>query len=122
MEELTDCLKADPALAEKYQALLRVAGFGTGSHMAISLQAIAWQDANNAADPAASWVFPVLRVAAEGRKVIVHTVDTRPEKRGKPIAFVLRMNQQWLLLSERYQGAQARIFPPSPTFRYYRQS
>jgi hypothetical protein len=121
MQELTECLAADPALSEKYQALHRMGRALTGTHMEISLQAIVWKNSGEAAELTETRVFTVLRVIAEGRKVIVQTVDTSRENRGKPVAYVFRMNKQWLFASERYRGANAQFFPPSPTFRYYRQ-
>jgi len=121
MQEQTECLSQDPALAEKYQALLRIAGPGGDNHIVVTLQTIAFNDSANA--PAAkSSVYQVVKVTTEGRKVIVDSIDLSPARQGGRIGHVFRMNKQWLLVSERYYGAQARLFPRSPVFRYYRPS
>jgi hypothetical protein len=120
IEELRECLDADPALSEKYQAVDRMSHGLTGTRMEISPQAIVWKNSGEVGDSTETRLFTVLRVTAEGRKVIVQTVDTSRGNRGKPAAYVFRMNKRWLIASERYQGANARLFPPSPTFRYYR--
>jgi hypothetical protein len=127
IEERQKILAVDAALDDKYRAVARLAQSATGSQMEISLHAIVWKGSENAfapttGAPTASWVFQVVRVANTGRKVIVHAINARPEKRGKPVAFVLRMSKQWLLMSEQYSPAQANIFPRSPVFRYYRPS
>jgi hypothetical protein len=132
IEERQRLLAEDPVLDDKYRAIAALGQSGMGGRMEISLQAIVWKASEIASAPtaggpaasasAANWVFQVARVAANGKKVIVHATNLRPEKRGKPVAFVLRMSKQWLLMSEQYSAAQANIFPRSPVFRYYRSS
>jgi hypothetical protein len=122
MEERQEVLAADAALEDKYRAVTRLGQSAMGGQMEISLQAIVWKGSENSTSPAASWVFQVTRVAANGKKVIVHATNLRPEKRGKQVAFVLRMSKKWLIMSEHYSPAQANILPRSPVFRYYRPS
>jgi len=119
MTELTQCLAADPELAEKHQALLRI---GVESRMVVTQQTIAWNNAETASLPARTNTFQVVKVAMEGKKVIVDTIELNGARRGRRAGHVLRMNEQWLLVSEHYYGAQAQLFPPSPVFRYYRPS
>lgn len=111
IEAVRRCLDADPALAETYQARLRLA---PESRMTITRGMVTWRDAASSFGPAETIDFPVHRVSAEGRNVIVHTT-----RRGRPQAFVLRMNKEWLLVSERSGGADAGLMPRSPVFRYH---
>jgi hypothetical protein len=122
MNDRAEFLAMDSALEEKYRNVAGIAESQIGSQIEITLQSILWKGSDGSTRAPADWVFQITRAAAESRKVIVHSINLRPEKRGKPVAFVLRMNKQWLLMSEQYSGAQAGIFPRSPVFRYYRQS
>lgn len=127
IEERQRILATDAALDDKYRAVAGLAQSGMGGRMEISLQAIVWKGSESASSPTAgaptaNWEFQVARVAANGKKVIVHATNLRPEKRGRPVAFELRMSKQWLLMSEQYSPAQANFFPRSPVFRYYRPS
>lgn len=115
MEERAACVAADPELAARYTNLRRTGG---DSHLVVTLQSLTftwWR--GESAEPKTS-AYPVMRVAMEGRKAIVHTISA-PERGGRPIAYVLRRSQEWLLVSERYAGRAAQLFPRSPVFRYY---
>ncbi|HLY00971.1 MAG TPA: hypothetical protein VKR56_00590 [Candidatus Cybelea sp.] len=59
--------------------------------------------------------YPVLGVRKEARTTIVETTY-----RGSRMGLALRMTKEWLLVSERYYGRNAQLFPRSPVFRYYR--
>jgi hypothetical protein len=117
MTELTEYLASDPELAEKYRAR---AALGAESHLQITPQTITFNRSGIGAIPAKVSQFQVVRAVAEGKKVIAETIELTGARRGQRIGYVLRMNKQWLLMSEQYYGAQARIFPRSPVFRYYR--
>lgn len=116
VQERAQYLESDPELSDRYQSVLGLVRTG---HLVITLQALTWEYPESAALPAKISSYLVESIAKEGTKVIVHTIDTRPELRGRRMAFVLRMNGQWLLVSERYSGREAQYFPRSPVFRYY---
>lgn len=119
MEERAQCLAGDADLANRYQSVLHL---GRESRMVVTPQAITWNRSQSGALPAKTSLYTITKVATEGRKVIAHTVDTRPERRGHPIAYVFRMSKQWLLVSEQYYGREAMYFPRSPVHRYYAAS
>jgi hypothetical protein len=116
MEERAQCLAAEPELAKRYESVVR---FGRESHLVVTLQTIAWNYSQSGYLQAETTVCPVIKVTVEGRKAIVHTIDSRPERRGQPVGYVFRLNRQWLLVSEQYKGLRAQHFPRSPIFRYY---
>jgi hypothetical protein len=116
MEERAQCLAADPELAVRYQSVLHL---GRESRMLVTSQAITWNRSQSGAAPAKTSLYTITKITTEGRKVIAHTVDTRPERLGHPIAYVFRMSKQWLLVSEQYYGREAMFFPRSPVHRYY---
>jgi hypothetical protein len=123
IQDRTECLANEKALAEKYQALLRLAGLGNESHLEVTLQTITFNDAAPASSPAKSSmpsVYQVAGVTAEGKKVVVESIDQGVERHGRRIGYALRMNKNWLLVSERYYGTRAQLFPRSPVFRYSR--
>lgn len=117
MDERALCLAGDPELASRYQFVL---GLGRERSLVLTRKAITFTRAQSGTIQSKTTVLSVVRVTAEGRKVVVHTIDTRPELRGRPMAYVFRMNKQWLLVSERYSGREAQLFPRSPLHRYYR--
>jgi hypothetical protein len=117
MAELTEYLASDPELAEKHRAR---AALGTESRLQITPQTIAFNRSEVGSIPPKTSSFQVVRAVSEGKKVVAETIELTGARRGQRIGFVLRMNKQWLLVSERYYGAQARLFPRSPVFRYYR--
>lgn len=116
VEDRAQCLASDPELATRYQSLLRI---GRESRMVVTPKAITFNRPQIAAAPARTSVYTIARVSSEGRKVVAHTFDTRPERRGHPIGYVFRMNKNWLLVSEQYYGREAQLFPRSPVHRYY---
>jgi len=120
MQESLQCLEEDPALAEKYQALLQIGGLGGQSDIEITLRTMVWNNSATGPNSIKTSVSQVIKVSAEGRKVIVESISLRAGAPDRHIGYVLRMSKQWLLVSERYYGAQARLFPRSPVFRYYR--
>jgi hypothetical protein len=122
IQDRMECLAKDQALAEKYQAILRLGGLGSESHIEVTLQTITFNDAAPASSPAKSSAHQVVKVTAEGRKAVVESVDLGVERHGRRTGYVLRMNKNWLLVSERYYGTRAQLFPRSPVFRYYRPS
>ena len=116
MQERTQYLATDLELANRYQGVLHL---GSGRQMVVTPQALTWNRPQSASSPAETRVYAINKVMTEGRRVIVHTVDTRPERRGHPIAYVFRMKKQWLLVSEQYSGREAMCFPRSPVHQYY---
>ena len=57
---------------------------------------------------------PIVKVTAEGRSVIAQVLS-----RGQLVGYVFRRRQGWLVVSERYHGRAATLYPRSPVFRYY---
>ena len=90
------------------------------SQIEVTLRTIAWSGSSTGLNPTGPRVSQVIKVFAEGRKVVVESISLRAGAPDRHIGYVLRMNNQWLLVSERYYGAQTRLFPRSPVFRYYR--
>jgi hypothetical protein len=119
MAELVQYLATDPELAERYKSL---GGIGSESRLVITPQSITFNKSGAGSIPAKSSSFQIVSIIAEGKKVIAETIELTGARRGQRIGYVLRMSQQWLLISEQYFGAQARLFPRSPVFRYYRPS
>ncbi len=119
MAELTEYLTSDPQLEERYKSL---GGVGGQNRLVVTPQTITFYRSGSASVPAKTSEFQVVRAAAEGKKVIAKTIELTGARRGQSIGYILRMNKQWLLVSEQYYGAQARLFPRSPVFRYYRPS
>jgi hypothetical protein len=117
MEERAQCVADDAELANRYQSVVHL---GRKKSLVVTLETICWSHAQGASLPAEEAVLPVMRVAVEGRKVIVHSVETRPGRRGRPLAYVFRRQKQWLLVGERYSGREAQFFPRSPVQRFYR--
>lgn len=115
MEKRAECLAAEPELAQRYESVLHLK---EDSHLVVTLQTITFTWSRDRSSEPKTTVYPVMRIAVEGRKVIVHTIN-RPERGSQPLSYVFRLNQQWLLVSERYTGRQAQSFPRSPVFRYY---
>jgi hypothetical protein len=57
---------------------------------------------------------PVVKITSEGRSVIAQVLS-----RGQLVGYVFRRRQDWLVVSERYYGRAATLYPRSPVFRYY---
>jgi hypothetical protein len=117
MADLTEYLATDPELAERYKVLTAI---GRESRLVVTPQSITFNNSGVASIPPKTSSFQVVNAIAQGRKVIAETIELTGARRGHRIGYVLRMNKQWLLMSEQYYGAQARLFPRSPVFRYYR--
>ena len=110
--ELQRSLAEDPELFEKYEARLKLSG--GESSLVIGPREIS----SNRASPdgaGRSVRYPVLGLRREGRTTVVASTY-----RGSPMGLALRMRKEWLLVSERYYGRAADLFPRSPVFRYYR--
>lgn len=114
MEERAAYLAGDAEMAARYATLRRT---GNDSHLEVTPQTLTFTRPPMGVVEAKTSVFPVLRVAAEGRKVVVHTVNGA-ERGNQPIAYVLRFSKRWLLVSERYFGRAAQLYPRSPVHRY----
>jgi hypothetical protein len=117
IEERTQCLASDPELANRYQSVLQL---GRRKSLVVTIETLAWSYEQQGSLAAQQATLPVLKVAVEGTKVIVHSIDTRPQRSGQALAYVFRLNKQWLLISERYSGRHAQYFPRSPVHRFYR--
>lgn len=61
--------------------------------------------------------LPIASITTEGRTVTAHLPPGHQES-----GYALRMNKQWLLVSVRFSGRRADLFPPSPVFRFYRDA
>ena len=110
--ELRHCLEADAALAERYAALCRSRAEG---QLVIARRTLTFSRTAMRFAEARTVTSAITRVTAEGRMIIVHNAP-RPTVSGH----ALRRKGEWLLVSERYAGRNALLFPPSPVFRYYR--
>lgn len=119
IEDREQYLSTDPELAGQYRSVLQIVRPKT---LEVTLKTICWRDAQSGSQPAQETLLPVLRVSAEGRKAIVHSIDTNPGRRGQPLTYVFRLSKQWLLISERYSGRAAQLFPRSPVHRFYRST
>ena len=112
IEDVRQCLRDNTELAAKYESLRRV---GCESRLVISSRLITWIDEATAYRPAKTVSSPITGVSLDNRKVIVNA------SRGPTVSgFELSLKQSWLLVSERYSGRNALLFPRSPVFRYYR--
>lgn len=58
--------------------------------------------------------YPIVKVTSEGRSVVAQVIS-----RGQLVGYVFRRQQGWLVVSERYYGRAATLYPRSPVFRYY---
>lgn len=110
--ELRQCLQGDAGLAEKYAALCRS---GAEGRLVIARRTLTFSETATRFVEARIVTSAVTRVVAEGRMIIVHNAP-RSTVRGH----ALRWRGEWLVVSERYAGRNALLFPPSPVFRYYR--
>jgi hypothetical protein len=110
--ELRQCLQDDAVLAEKYAALCQSRMEG---QLVIARRTLTFSRSATRFVEARTVTSAITRVAAEGRMIIVHNAP-RPTISGH----ALRRKGEWLLVSERYAGGNASLFPPSPVFRYYR--
>lgn len=118
MQERAEYLAANPELAERYKTLRRS---GTDSRLVVTQQSLTFTWPRAGTPEGKTSVFPVLRVAVEGRKAVVNTING-PERGNQPISYVFRFSKRWLLVSERYTGRAAQYFPRSPVFRYYSEN
>jgi hypothetical protein len=112
MADVRRCLADDLGLAAKYDALCRP---GCEGRLVIARRLMTWIENETKFEPARTLRSPIVRVTAEGHKIIVHS-KASPTVNG----YVLRRKNEWLLVSERYFGPNAASFPSSPVFRYYR--
>jgi hypothetical protein len=110
--ELQRCLAEDPELAEKYKRRLDVSK-GESSLIIGPREITSDRISPNGANRTTR--YPVLGLRKEGRTTVVTSTY-----RGGPMGLELRMRKEWLLVSERYFGRAASLFPRSPVFRYYR--
>jgi hypothetical protein len=106
------CLDDDSELAAKYDALCRL---GSQGRLVIERRLMTWTDTGTRFVPGRTVSSAIARVTAEGRKIIVHSTPTRTV-----CGHTLCKKNEWLLVSERYAGANVLHFPRSPEFRYYR--
>ena len=106
-----DLLAADPALAARYEAL----SARIDRTLEVSVRRLIFSGSRNG-EPRAS-TCPVVKVTNEGRSVIAQVIS-----RGQQIGYVFRRQQGWLVVSERYYGRAAMLFPRSPVFRYYQDT
>jgi hypothetical protein len=103
-------------LANKYQNLLRTR---SESRLKIAPDNIAWNPPYGGSIPSIHLVYPVVRLSTEGNAVVVHSLDPRAERRGRPAGLRLRMRKNWLLVSEEYFGRQADLFPRAQVLTFY---
>ena len=60
--------------------------------------------------------FPIVKITTEGRSVVAQVTT-----RGQCIGYVFRRLHSWILVSEKYYGRTAILYPRSPVFRYYQE-
>ena len=107
--ERNGLLAADPALAVRYEAL----SAKIDRTLEVSVGRLVFSGTGNGASHESS--CPIVKITSEGRSVIAQVIS-----RGQQIGYVFRRRQDWLVLSERYYGRAATLYPRSPVFRYYR--
>jgi hypothetical protein len=112
MAQIQECLSKDGELAAKYESL---SGSSSQAQLIITRHQLTWINKETAFRPGQTRSSPVLCVLTEGRKTFVQTVPSRTV-----CGYDLRKKNEWLLVSERYSGRNALLFPASPVFRYYR--
>jgi hypothetical protein len=114
IDELREYVDSDPTLADRYQRHLQLTG---RSYLFVSVKAIVSESAlpGNVTGANHAKTYPVLSLTKEGHNVVVQTVDGE-----RSLGLVLRMKHSWLLVSERYFGKAAELFPRSRVHRYYR--
>ena len=110
--EVRACLAAEPEFAARYDALLALSSEG---RLTVGPRQLIWSRSATRFIPAETRTSYITRVTVEGRKVIVAIADG-----GTVAGYEFRKKAEWLLVSERYTPANARIFPRSPVHRYYR--
>ncbi|MGA2758686.1 MAG: hypothetical protein ABSF08_00010 [Candidatus Cybelea sp.] len=110
--QLQRCLAEDPELAEKYKRRLDASG-GESSFIVGPREITSDRASPDGVNRTTR--YPVLGLHKEGRTTVVTSTY-----RGGPMGLELRMRKEWLLVSERYFGRAATLFPRSPVFRYYR--
>ena len=110
MAQLRDCLAADPELAERYSARLKYGGEG---RLTITLRSLEWREANAPGSEASNLSVRVISATTKGRQVVVQTGVGGA-------GYILRMKNDWLMVSEKYDGPRSAMHPPSPQFRYHR--
>ena len=105
--ERKDLLAADPALAARYEA--------RNSHIDRTLEVSVGRlifsgtsSAGSRSETPRESVCPIVKVASEGRSVIAQVVS-----RDQQIGYVFRRQQAWLVVSERYYGRAATLYPRS---------
>jgi hypothetical protein len=103
-------LAAHPALAQRYTALC---DSRRGHKLDVSAGFLVFQGTDFSAAPR---IYQVVKVTVEGRSVIAQVMA-----RGQSVGYEFRRQQSWILVSERYYGRAAALFPRSPVFRYYRE-
>jgi hypothetical protein len=108
--ERRELLAADPALAQRYSAI----STGRERQLEVSTARLIFHRTDPAGLPRQE-TCPIVKATAEGRSVVAQVVT-----RAQLIGYVFRRQKSWILVSERYYGRAATLYPRSPVFRYYR--
>jgi hypothetical protein len=106
--ERKDLLGTDPALAARYEAL----SARLDRTLEVSSGRLTFSGIRNG-EPHES-TCPIVKVTSEGRSVVAQVISRKQQ-----IGYVFRRQQSWLVVSERYYGRAAMLYPRSPVFRYY---
>lgn len=109
--ERQDLLAADPALGARYEAR------SARIDRTLEVSAGRLVFSGTASGKPREETCPIVKITSEGRSVIAQVVT-----RQQLIGYVFRRQQGWILVSERYYGRAATLYPRSPVFRYYQST
>lgn len=116
IEELRQVALQDPILWRNYQLVCKNQ---TDDRVQINPKSIVRFSCNLNLMPPSVDVYPVMQIVAEGKSVVVHSIDPRPGSRRGRAGYRIRMHKGWLYMSEVYYGREVDLFPRAPVFRYY---
>ena len=105
-------LASDAALAHRYAALCTSRA---ERKLEVSAARLIFRNTDAAGLPR-NESCPIVKIATEGRSVVAQVMT-----RGQGIGYVFRRLHSWILVSEKYYGRAATLYPRSPVFRYYRE-
>ena len=116
IDEINQIVGADPELGDKYRAML---GERTEGRLTVAPAAILWTPPRAGLAVATVLSYPVMKIVRQGGAIVVHSLDPRPGRRGRPAGLRLRLSKNWLMMSEEFFGRKAEILPQAPALRFY---
>jgi hypothetical protein len=105
-------LASDATLAHRYAALCTSRD---ERKLEVSAAHLIFRNTNAAGLPR-NESCPIVKITTEGRSVVAQMTT-----RGQCIGYVFRRLHSWILVSEKYYGRAAMLYPHSPVFRYYQE-